>query len=152
MTLKVDRHTASDAPLKGISAGADSHIEIKIGTGTLAVVDRLLDSELDEGLVDVVGLSRAVAASTAVNGATGRAGALHGKTFGVTNAAAGILAVGAVNKGDVVPELVVDDAVLELGGLGALLRLANLQRHASALERLRVLRASRHVNGIGTIA
>lgn len=118
LTLKVNSYAPGDTPLDRVLARANGHVEIDIGRG--AVKDGLLDAELDERGINIVGLGRTVIASSAVCSAALVVGAAHSQALGVAGAGRGGVALGAVDKGDVVPDLAAGDGVLELRVLAVL--------------------------------
>lgn len=150
LVLKVDGNASSNASLEGGAAGADGHVHVNVGGR--AVKDWLLDAELDKRLVDVVGLGGAVASGLAAGGAAVRVATAHGETFGMARARGGRLTLGAVDEGDVVPDLATGDGVFELGLLAVLdaVRLGDLQRGTARVEGLVVLRVSRDL-GAGSL-
>lgn len=118
LTLKVNSHTPSDTPLDRVLARANGHVEIDIGRR--AVKDGLLDAELDERGINIVGLGRTIIASSTVCSAALVIGAAHSQALSVAGAGRGGVALGAVDKGDVVPDLAAGDRVLELRVLAVL--------------------------------
>lgn len=126
--INVDEHASSNAALQGLLVGASLHGQIHAGTCTRAGEDGLHEAELKHRLVDKVRLGRAVRACGAIDLSAGRFGAAHRKATVSAGAVGRALALGAVDERNVEPELVVDDAVLELGVLASdqCVRLADL--------------------------
>ena len=65
--LLVHHQTTRNTPLERLLVGAHAHVEVHGGSSGSAVKDGLLDAQLDQGLVDVVSLRRAVRAALAVD-------------------------------------------------------------------------------------
>jgi hypothetical protein len=134
-SINVNSNASSNAARgEGRLVGAHLHVQIHAGTSAGARENGLLDTKLQHGLIDKVGLRGAVGVGGAINLSAGRVGAGHGEATVGTGAVAGALAVGAVDKRDVEPELVVGDAVLELRVLAGLegAGLADLERSGAA--------------------
>jgi hypothetical protein len=150
LSINVNKHATSNAALQWLLVGASLHDQIHAGTCTWAGEDGLLKAELEHGLVNEVGLGRAVGVGSAVDLSTRGVGAAHGEAAIGTGAVGRALAVGAVDERNVVPKLVVDDAVLELGVLAGdqCVGLADLQGSwAAGVHGLRVLSTRGNVDG-----
>jgi hypothetical protein len=148
--ISVDEQASSNASLGGCRTGTHTHVQVHVGTCARAGEDGLLKTQLQHGLVDKVGLGRAVGSRSAVDGAASRVGAAHGQTTVGARAVGGALARSTVHKGDVVPQLVVDDAVFKLRVLAAdeLVGLADLEGgRAAAAHGLGVLGTCGNVDG-----
>jgi len=115
LSLAVDLHASSNAPLDLFLTRAHLHVQVGAGAqGLGAHEDGLGDLKLLQGLVDVVDLRRAVCSSFAVDLAAAVVAGIHGETLVVARAVGRRLALGAVHERDVVPELTGGDGVFEL--------------------------------------
>lgn len=154
----VNGNSASDAALQRSLAAADVHVDVHVSALARAGEHWVLKTQLLHREVDVVDLRRAVGSRGAVEASARGGGAIHRKTLVVAGAGAGVLAVRAVDEGDVVPDVATGNAVFELGLLTAhkLVRLADLQRGSAAIagatDSFSVLGASGNVNGARGVA
>ena len=154
----VNGDPAGNTALQRRLAAADVHVDVHIRTIARAGEHWVLKTKFLHRVVDVVDLRRAVGSRGAVEVSARGGGTIHRKTLVVAGTGAGVLAVRAVDEGDVVPDVATGNAVLELGLLTAhkLVRLADLQGRAAAIagatNSFSVLGASGNVNGARGVA
>lgn len=151
LTLKVNSDAASHTSLERALARANGHVDINVRSR--AVKHRLLDPQLDQRGINIVRLARTIIARRAIRSAALVVGAAHGQPLSVAGARGGGVALGAVDEGDVVPDLSVGDGVLELGVLAVLDAVGggDLERGARVVENLGVLGAGGHEGAGGLV-
>lgn len=149
LDFHIGQQAAGKTPLHGGIVSAHLHVQVHVCAGARAREDGLGQAEFLLGGVDKVGLGRAVVAACAFDVAAGCVGAVHGEALCVAGAGGGVFALCAVDEGDVEPDEVVGDGVLELGVCAGdeAVGLADFEGCAGGAEGLRVEGARGDVDG-----
>jgi len=141
LTCYFSQHATSEASLNRRIVRAHLYVQVQLGACAWARKHGLRQAKFLDGCINKVRLRWAIAATCACTTATGCIRAAHCQALTVAGTRTGVFAFDTVDKRDVEPDQVFDDAVLELRVRAAneLVRLADFEGSACGVERLREL-------------